>query len=169
MTLGSIVTKIEETVDIYCCWRNWRDWELRASCAVVGKFFAGWNKRHILINTTSTEWSPTRQRIRTTTGTLHHVCERITTLDQKWDQNVRRWYQTLVQNKHRRGRAALQEDLDKLSSWSNIWQLKFNAEKCKVMHIGHTCKTNYYISGKTKLESVQEESDLRVLIEQVWN
>jgi len=64
--------------------------------------------------------------------------------------------------------AALQEDLDKLSSWSNIWQLKFNAEKCKVMHIGHTCKTDYYmtggLSGKTKLESVQEERDLGVLI-----
>ena len=64
--------------------------------------------------------------------------------------------------------AAFQEDLDKLSSWSNIWQLKFNAEKCKVMHIGHTCKTDYYmtggLSGKTKLESVQEERDLGVLI-----
>ena len=25
----------------------------------------------------------------------------------------------------------LQEDLDKLSSWSDTWQLKFNAEKMK--------------------------------------
>jgi len=32
---------------------------------------------------------------------------------------------------------ALQEDLDKLSSWSDIWHLKFNAEKRQVMHIGH--------------------------------
>jgi len=62
----------------------------------------------------------------------------------------------------------LQEDLDKLSSWSGIWQLKFNAEKCQVMHIGHSCSTDYYmtggLSGKTKLESVQEERELGVLI-----
>ena len=41
---------------------------------------------------------------------------------------------------------ALQEDLDKLKSWSDIWQLKFNAEKCQVMHIGHSCSTDYYLS-----------------------
>ena len=39
---------------------------------MVGKFsyienYEGWNKRHISINTTGTEWSPTRQRIRTAT------------------------------------------------------------------------------------------------------
>jgi len=63
---------------------------------------------------------------------------------------------------------ALQEDLDKVISWSDMWQLKFIAEKCKVMHIGHSCRTDYYmtggLSGKTKLESVQEERDLGVLI-----
>jgi len=58
----------------------------------------------------------------------------------------------------------LQEDLDNLSSWSEIWQLKFNAEKCKVMHIGHSYRTEYYMTegilGKKKLESVQGERDL---------
>ena len=62
----------------------------------------------------------------------------------------------------------LQEDLDKLSSWSEIWQLKFNAEKCKVMHIGHSYRTEYYVTedilGKRKLESVQEERDLGLII-----
>ena len=33
--------------------------------------------------------------------------------------------------------AALQKDLDSLSTWSAEWQLKFNPDKCKVMHIGH--------------------------------
>jgi len=60
--------------------------------------------------------------------------------------------------------ATLQEALDNLSIWSNTWQLKFNAEKCKVMHIGHSFETEYYMtdgsSGKKKLESVQEERDL---------
>ena len=30
----------------------------------------------------------------------------------------------------------LQDDLDKLDEWSRRWKLKFNREKCKVMHIG---------------------------------
>ena len=36
----------------------------------------------------------------------------------------------------------LQADLDSLQSWSDTWQLKFNADKCKVMHIGHSFQTN---------------------------
>ena len=30
----------------------------------------------------------------------------------------------------------LQEDLNKLLDWSNKWSIKFNEDKCKVMHIG---------------------------------
>ena len=30
----------------------------------------------------------------------------------------------------------LQEDLNRLDEWSDRWQLKFNANKCMVMHIG---------------------------------
>ena len=41
--------------------------------------------------------------------------------------------------------AALQKHLDSLSTWSAEWQLKFNPDKCKVMHIGHQYKTNYTI------------------------
>ncbi len=32
----------------------------------------------------------------------------------------------------------LKEDLNKLNQWSVKWQLKFNAKKCKVMHLGFT-------------------------------
>jgi len=31
-------------------------------------------------------------------------------------------------------RDALQQDLDELDKWANEWQMKFNANKCKVMH-----------------------------------
>jgi len=55
--------------------------------------------------------------------------------------------------------------------WSNTWQLKFNADKCKLMHIGHSCGTKYYMEeGSTRkelekeLELVQEERDLGVTI-----
>ncbi|CAC5361163.1 unnamed protein product [Mytilus coruscus] len=32
-------------------------------------------------------------------------------------------------------RCKLQENLDSLCEWSNTWKLKFNAAKCKVLHI----------------------------------
>ena len=34
------------------------------------------------------------------------------------------------------GRNELREDLDELCRWSESWQMRFNIEKCKVMHIG---------------------------------
>jgi len=40
----------------------------------------------------------------------------------------------------------LQADLDKLVRWSEIWLLKYNVEKCKVMHIGHIRPTKYFMS-----------------------
>jgi len=35
----------------------------------------------------------------------------------------------------------LQSDLNSMEEWSDNWQLKFNPDKCKVMHIGHKCNT----------------------------
>ena len=32
----------------------------------------------------------------------------------------------------------LQQDLERLEKWSDTWLLHFNAEKCKVMHVGHS-------------------------------
>jgi len=60
----------------------------------------------------------------------------------------------------------LQADLDSLQSWSDTWQLKFNADKCKVMHIGHSFQTKYMgeNSARKELESVHQERHLRVII-----
>ena len=33
-------------------------------------------------------------------------------------------------------RQMLQRDLDQLVNWADKWQLNFNVDKCKVMHIG---------------------------------
>ena len=63
--------------------------------------------------------------------------------------------------------SVLQEDLDSLQSWSDVWQLKFNADKCKVMHIGHSIDTKYYMgdtSATKELQVVNEERDLGVII-----
>jgi len=31
----------------------------------------------------------------------------------------------------------LQADLDKLVLWAKRWQMEFNVDKCKVMHVGN--------------------------------
>ena len=61
----------------------------------------------------------------------------------------------------------LHDDLDSLQSWSDTWQLKFNADKCKVMHIGHSFQTKYYMgedSATKELKTVQQERDLGVVV-----
>jgi len=61
----------------------------------------------------------------------------------------------------------LQQDLDALVQWSGTWQLQFNKEKCKVMHMGHSCSTSYFMSdvaGSKQLEEVANERDLGVII-----
>ena len=61
---------------------------------------------------------------------------------------------------------SLQEDLNKLITWSEPWLLKFHPEKCKVMHIGHQKNTcNMTGTGKTvQLNLTREEKDLGVYI-----
>jgi len=40
----------------------------------------------------------------------------------------------------------------------------FNANKCKVIHIGHSnCHADYYLCGN-KLETVDEKKDLGVIV-----
>ena len=63
---------------------------------------------------------------------------------------------------------SLQADLDSLNQWSNEWLMKFNAKKCKVLHLGqNNLKLNYFMdeSGSPKqLEDSTVERDLGVLI-----
>ena len=48
---------------------------------------------------------------------------------------------------------ALQDDLNKLLNWSNEWSIKFNEDKCKVMHIG---KTNPHFDYKMNDQTLQK-------------
>ena len=45
----------------------------------------------------------------------------------------------------------LQDDLDALEEWSNVWQMRFNAETCKVMHLGSRNKRIEYHMHKEGL------------------
>ena len=56
----------------------------------------------------------------------------------------------------------LQLDLDRMSNWTNTWQLFFNPDKCEVMRITHRKDFSipeYYLSGK-KLNVVNRFKDL---------
>ncbi len=65
-----------------------------------------------------------------------------------------------------RDRILLQEDLYKLHQWSTKWQLKFNSQKCKVMHMdSKNPKADYMMDGIT-LDTVTEEKDLAMLMDE---
>ena len=61
-------------------------------------------------------------------------------------------------------RERLQNDLDKLISWSEEWQMLFNISKCKVMHIGKSKLESHYFMKNQQLETVCQEKDLGVMI-----
>jgi hypothetical protein len=69
------------------------------------------------------------------------------------------------------GRVATKEDIeqvrrdvDKLVEWSEDWQLSFNLDKCKVMHIGkRNGKCRYEMDGN-EIKQVREEKDLGVIV-----
>ena len=58
----------------------------------------------------------------------------------------------------------MRKDLESLYLWSEKWQMRFNIDKCKVMHIGTKNEdAGYSIAGKL-LDVVKEEKDLGVII-----
>jgi len=60
----------------------------------------------------------------------------------------------------------IQQDLNSLQQWSDTWQLKFNANKCKVLHIGKQNPCNsYYMQdndSQSIINSCSSEKDLGV-------
>ena len=58
---------------------------------------------------------------------------------------------------------SLQDDLSKLSTWSEKWQMLFNTSKCKVMHIGKSQKKYPYYTNNQQLEEVTQEKDLGIV------
>jgi len=56
----------------------------------------------------------------------------------------------------------LQDDLNKLIKWVDSWQMMFNIDKCKVMHIGAGNKLSGYTMNDKALESTSCEKDLGV-------
>ena len=59
---------------------------------------------------------------------------------------------------------SLQTDLDRVVEWAQRWQMTFNVEKCKVMHIGKNNPNFQYKMNNKILETTTLQSDLGVLI-----
>ncbi|GAB0178463.1 mitochondrial enolase superfamily member 1 [Grus japonensis] len=68
------------------------------------------------------------------------------------------------------GRATLQEDLGRLEEWANKnLIMKFNKDKCKVLHLGKHNPGVQHRLGSTWLESSCVERDLGVLVDNKLN
>ena len=61
-------------------------------------------------------------------------------------------------------RNILQTDLTRLIEWSEAWQMKFNVNKCKVMHYGFNNPSYEYLMNDEVLIDTEEERDLGVTI-----
>ncbi|KAJ7399366.1 rna-directed dna polymerase from mobile element jockey-like [Pitangus sulphuratus] len=61
--------------------------------------------------------------------------------------------------------AALQKDLDRLERWAEKNLLKFNKDKCRVLHLEKSNPGHQYSLGANLLESSSMEKDLGVLMD----
>ena len=61
-------------------------------------------------------------------------------------------------------RQHLQDDLNKLIEWSEMWQMLFNFGKCKCLHTGHGNEDAQYTMGGTVLNTTLKEKDLGLTI-----
>ena len=58
----------------------------------------------------------------------------------------------------------MQTNLDKLSNWAKTWQMSYNTDKCKVLHIGYSNEKRNYLMDGNQLKSTDRENDLGVTI-----
>ncbi len=71
--------------------------------------------------------------------------------------------ETVISDRDRQG---LQEDLRKISAWSDRWEMTFNVNKCHILQVGTKILKNIYEyeMGGVKLESTHCVKDLGVMM-----
>ena len=68
----------------------------------------------------------------------------------------------VIEDKH--DQDGFQSDLDTLVKWSETWQMQFNFNKCKVMHVGRMNIKTVYKMGGQELTQTDMERDLGVMV-----
>ena len=56
----------------------------------------------------------------------------------------------------------MQEQLDSLIKWAEIWQMLFNVEKCVVMHLGHKNILHEYHMNGIPMKTTDGKNDIGV-------
>jgi hypothetical protein len=68
-------------------------------------------------------------------------------------------------------KAQLHDDLDSLDNWADTWPLRFNADKCKVLHLGKNNEQQDYsmrrhsCDERVMTEKSSVEKDLGVYVD----
>ena len=60
----------------------------------------------------------------------------------------------------------IQQDLDALCTWAQLWQMRFNVKKCKTVHYGKNNQFYQYTVNFEDIETASEEKDLGVTFQQ---
>ena len=76
--------------------------------------------------------------------------------DTKWGRCV-----DTEENRHQ-----FQDDIERLGEWSKTWQLHFNTDKCKVMHLGKKNTRKTYMMDGDVLEATAAEKDIGVMVQE---
>lgn len=63
----------------------------------------------------------------------------------------------------------MQRDLDKLEAWAEKWQMRFNTNNCKVMHMGRENPCHQYFINSKALGKAEMIRDLRILVDSKLN
>ena len=61
-------------------------------------------------------------------------------------------------------RQLLQSDLCTLIEWSNKWQMKYNIDKCHVLHIGNQNPKAIFTINNIPMTSVDKEKDIGIIV-----
>ena len=135
----------------------------------IAAFLEG-RRQRVIVNGSKSSWTPVTSGIPqgSVLGPLLFVCyindmpENITSTAYMFadDTKVCRNIRTHID------REVLQSDLRCLEDWSRKWQLRFNAGKCKLLHIGrHNVQYAYYMDRDTKIGVTTNERYLGVQID----
>jgi hypothetical protein len=138
----------------------------------IAHFLIG-RKQRVMINGTASEWGEVLSGVPqgSVLGPVLFICfindmpEEVQSLIRIFADDTKIFAKVMTDDDQRK----LQEDINALKSWSDRWQMKFNAGKCSVMHLGYHNSNREYQMGdeasKTTLKETKCEKDLGVHVD----